>query len=202
MAADVSDPDRQSDPDPHRPAGGERVMNGVRLLLLILVAIFLALLPVSRKLALRYARLAALFVVGTVIMLPFVWLLCASFKDKSVLNEYSFLPPVAKISSATINLDNFRTLFADKQTVQGPVSFWRYVLNSLFLASAGTFISLVFGSMGGYALAKYRFAGRGWILTFMLASLTIPGVVLLAPNFEVIWRLGWMDTYRALLVPA
>jgi ABC-type glycerol-3-phosphate transport system permease component len=35
----------------------------------------------------------------------------------------------------------------------------------------------------------------------MLASLTIPGVVLLAPNFEVIWRLGWMDTYKALLIP-
>jgi len=35
----------------------------------------------------------------------------------------------------------------------------------------------------------------------MLASMTIPGVVLLAPNFEIIWRLGWMDTYKALLVP-
>jgi ABC-type glycerol-3-phosphate transport system permease component len=82
------------------------------------------------------------------------------------------------------------------------VSFWRYVLNSLFLAGAGTFISLVFSSMGGYALAKYRFRGRGLVLTFMLASLTIPAVALLAPNFEVVWRLGWMDTYRALLVPS
>ena len=176
-------------------------MNGVRLLLIVLAAIFLALLPLSRKLAWRYARLAALLVVGTVIMLPFVWLVCASFKDKAVLNEYSFLPPPAKISGETINFDNFRTLFADTQTVQGPVSFWRYALNSLFLAGAGTFISLVFGSMGGYALAKYRFPGRAGVLTFMLASLTIPGVVLLAPNFEVIWRLGWMDSYKALLVP-
>ena len=38
-------------------------------------------------------------------------------------------------------------------------------------------------------------------LTFMLASVTIPGVALLAPNFEVIWRLGWMNTYAALLIP-
>src|SRR5207237_72681 len=68
--------------------------------------------------------------------------------------------------------------------------------------SCGTFLSLVFSSMGGYALAKYRFHGRRAVLTFMLASLTIPPVVLLAPNFEVIWRLGWMDSYKALLVPA
>lgn len=177
-------------------------MNGVRLLLLVLTAVFVLLLPVSRRLAVRYARVALLLLVGTVIMLPFVWLVCASFKDKAVLNEYTFLPPPSEMSPATVNLDNFRNLLADKQTVQGPVSFWRYMFNSLFLASAGTFISLVFSSMGGYALAKYRFRGRTLTLTFMLASLTIPTVALLAPTFEVIWRLGWMDTYKALLAPA
>lgn len=177
-------------------------MNEIRWLLLILAAVFVALLPFSRTLASRYARVVLLVLVGTVIMLPFVWLVCASFKDKDVLNEYTFLPPPSNVSTATINLDNFRNLFADKQTVQGPVSFWRYMFNSLFLASAGTFISLVFSSMGGYALAKYRFRGRSPILVFMLASLAIPTVALLAPNYEVIWRLGWMDTYRTLLIPA
>lgn len=177
-------------------------MNGVRLTLLILAVVFVLLLPVSRRLAVRYARVMLLLLVGTLIMLPFVWLVCASFKDKSVLNEYTFMPPPSEISPATVNLDNFRNLLADKQTVQGPVSFWRYMFNSLFLAGAGTFISLVFSSMGGYALAKYRFRGRTLTLTFMLASLTIPTVALLAPTFEVIWRLGWMDTYKALLAPA
>ena len=176
-------------------------MNGVRLALIVLAAIFVALLFVSRRAAFRYGRVATLLVVGTVMMLPFVWLLCAAFKDRSVLNEYTFLPPPSLLSSQTINFDNFRTLFAATQTVQGPVSFWRYVFNSVFLAAGGTFISMLFSSMGGYALAKYRFPGRGAILTFMLASLTIPPVVLLAPNFEVIWRLGWMDSYRALLIP-
>ena len=176
-------------------------MNGVRLTLLILLLIFVALLPFSRRAAMRYARFALLVVVGTVIMLPFVWLICAAFKDPDVLNEYTFLPPPARISKETINLDNFRTLFEPTQTVQGPVRFWRYVFNSVFLAATGTFVSMVFSSMGGYALAKYRFRGRAGIVTFMLASMAIPGVVLLAPTFEVIWRFGWMDTFRALLIP-
>jgi ABC-type glycerol-3-phosphate transport system permease component len=176
-------------------------MNGVRLTLLLLLAVFMALLPFSRRLAARYARVALLLVVCTVIMLPFVWLICAAFKDKAVMNEHTFIPPPAKISSETINLDNFRTLLAPTPTVQGPVSFWRYVFNSILLAGGGTFISMVFSSMGGYALAKYRFRARSLLLTFMLASMTIPGIVLLAPTFEVIWRLGWMDSYRALLVP-
>ena len=176
-------------------------MNSLRLLLLILAAIFVVLLPMSRRLAMSYLRFIVLAVVGTVMLLPFVWLICAAFKDKDVLQQYTFMPPVSEISSKTVNLGNFRTLFEDKATVQGPVPFLRYVANSLVLACAGTTLSLIFSSMAGFALAKYRFRGRGPVLTFMLASMTIPGVALLAPSFEVIWRIGWMNTYWALLIP-
>jgi multiple sugar transport system permease protein len=180
---------------------GPMSLSGVHMLLIALAIVFVALLFLSRKIASWYARFALLALVGAVMLMPFAWLICAAFKDKDVLNEYMFLPPPQKISSTTINLDNFRTLFTDKATVQGPVNFWRYVGNSIFLASAATFLGVMFCSMGGYALAKYRFRGRGFVQMFMLASLTIPTVALLAPNIEVIWRLGWMDSYKALLVP-
>lgn len=177
-------------------------MNTLQISLLIVAAGFPALWLISRRWGWVYARWAGLILAAVVMTLPFVWLACAAFKDKSVLNEFMFLPPVSELSGDTINLDNFIELFSPKQTVSGTVSFWRYFANSLFLAGATTFISMVFCSMGGYALAKYRFKGRNAILGFMLASLTIPGVVLLAPNFEIIWQLGWMDSYLALIVPA
>jgi ABC-type glycerol-3-phosphate transport system permease component len=176
-------------------------MNWLHWFLLILVAIFVALLPLSRKLAVAYARYAVLILVGCVMLMPFAWLIAAAFKDPDVLNEYVFFPPPGEWSAETVNTENFAELFAPKPTLTGEVSFWRYVTNSLFLASAGTFLSLFFSSLGGYALAKFRFRGRGAVMTFMLASLTIPGVVLLAPNFDLIYRLGWMDTYKALLIP-
>jgi ABC-type glycerol-3-phosphate transport system permease component len=177
-------------------------MNGLHWLLLALLAGFGLLMLASRKTALAYARWVILLSVGTLILLPFVWLICAAFKDTTVLNEYVFLPPMHRISSSTINLNSFRTLFAEKQTVQGSVSFWRYIWNSIFLATTGTSISLLFSSMGGYALAKYHFAGRKTLLVYMLASMTIPGVMLLAPSFEVMWRLGWLDSYKAIIIPA
>ncbi len=176
-------------------------MNTLQLTLLCLVGLFVLLLPFSRRLAGSYARYTVLTLVGIVMLLPFAWLISAAFKDPAVLNEYMLLPPPGQISSKTVNLENFSELLSEKQTIQGPVSFWRYVANSLFLASTATFLTVVFSSMGGYALAKYQFRGRGPMMAFMLASMTIPGVVLLAPNFEIIWRLGWMDTYRALLIP-
>ena len=170
-------------------------------LLIALAAIFIALLPISKKLAIGYARTAVLVLVGTVILAPFAWLICAAFKDKDVLNKYTFPPPPSEISHKTVNLDNFRELFAPTPSTTGPVVFWQYVFNSLFLASTATIVSVFFCSMGGYAMAKFRFPGRTAVLTFMLASMTIPGIVLLAPNFEIVWRLGWMDTYKALIIP-
>ncbi len=176
-------------------------LSALHWVLIGLVGLFLLLLAVSRKLAWGYARIALLAVVGTIMLAPFAWLICAAFKDKDVLNKYTFLPPPHEISHQTVNLDNFRDLFTPTASTNGPVSFWQYIFNSLFLASTATIVSVFFCSMGGYAMAKFRFPGRTMVLTFMLASMTIPGVVLLAPNFEIIWRLGWLDSYRALIIP-
>jgi ABC-type glycerol-3-phosphate transport system permease component len=205
--------------------------NGLQWTIVAFACAFALIFPLSRKNAYTFGRVSALLAVCAVMLLPFVWLACAAFKDRAVLNEFTFLPPAhtwrgdfvradvdgvgqlvpaasvpgdkkpADVIHGTINFDNFRTLFEPKATTQGPVTFWRYLANSLFLASAGTVISLFFSSLGGYALAKYNFRGRSALLTFMLASLTVPGVLFLAPNFEIIWRLGWMDSYKALLVP-
>jgi ABC-type glycerol-3-phosphate transport system permease component len=175
-------------------------VNGLRWALIAAFAIFAMLLPISYNIATRFARLALLLSIATVIMLPFVWLICSSFKQ-NVFDGHTFLPAPGPGVTDNVNLYNFKTLFTPTETVRGPVTFWRYIFNSVFLATAGTFISLVFCSMGGYAMAKYRFRGRTPLITFMLASMTIPGVMLLSPNFFIIWHIGWMDTYRGLIVP-
>ena len=172
----------------------------IHWVLLTLLIIFIVLTFIAPKLAVAFGRYTLLTIAAIVVLMPFAWLICASFK-KVPLDDYTFFPPPSKMTPDTISLDNFRTLFEPKETVSGTVTFWRYILNSLFLASTATFVSLVFCSMGGFAMAKYRFRGRTALITFMLASLTIPGVVLLAPNFEIIWHLGWMDTYRGLIIP-
>jgi ABC-type glycerol-3-phosphate transport system permease component len=176
-------------------------MNFLHLCLIFLAAIFLALWFFSRSAALKYGRFAILLLVATVMLMPFAWLVCSAFKSIDAMDRYTFLPPPSQISCDNLNLDNFRSLLEKQPTLSGPVTFWRYVANSLFLASTTTVVSLFFCSLGGYALAKYRFRGRNAVMVYMLSSMAIPAVVLLAPNFEVIWRLGWMDTYKALIIP-
>lgn len=179
-------------------------MNPLRLVLLLLGLGFVGLYlrsPRSPKLAFRYLRVVVLLLASALVLAPFVWLVAAAFKDKSVVNEYVFFPPLAEWSTKTLNLDNFRRLFAGDETVQGKVYFTRYVLNSLFFASASTVLQLLFCSAAGYALAKFEFHGKRPLMTFMLGSMMIPGVLLFAPVYELMVRLGLVDTYYGLVLP-
>jgi len=180
---------------------GDLQITWIHWTLLALAISFLVILPISKKMAISYGRFIMLGLIAIVMVLPFLWLICAAFRDKNAFNDYVFLPKPSEWSTDKVNLSNFRSLFERTESVQGPVYFWRYILNSMFLAGAATFAALVFCSMGGYALAKYKFRGSGALMAFMIASMTIPGFLLLAPNYEIIWKIGWMDTYKALIVP-
>jgi multiple sugar transport system permease protein len=181
-------------------------MNTIHFVLLALLAPMFVLYRRPALLA-RYARALALGIACLVVLAPFFWLLAAIFKDKSVFNEYVFFPPLREWSRQTINLDNFVQLFrGGKRGTQGTISsgaisFWQYVLNSAVYSTVGTVVQLFFSSLGGYALAKYDFRGKGLLMTFMLGSMTIPSVLLLAPLYKMIVDLGLVDSILGLIVP-
>src|SRR5207237_8039957 len=79
--------------------------------------------------------------------------------------------------------------------------FGRWMLNSIFLASAQTVISVTLASLGGFALAKYRFRGRKLIMAMMLGTMLLPSQVLMPSSYELMYKFGWIDSYLAILVP-
>jgi ABC-type glycerol-3-phosphate transport system permease component len=115
--------------------------------------------------------------------------------------KYTFLPPVSEWSKETLNFGNFVKLFEPKPSIHGYIYFWQYLINSLFLAAGLTCLQVFFCSMAGYALAKHNFKGKRPIMLFMLGSMMIPGVILLAPLYKLIVSIGWIDSYLALLLP-
>lgn len=179
-------------------------MNPLRLVCLALVLGFVVLWlrsPKNPKLALAYLRYVLLGFAACLILAPFLWLVASAFKDRLVQNEYIFFPPLSGWSDKTMNLDNFRRLFAGDASVTGKVYFWQYVLNSLFLTTVITVLQTLFCSAAGYALAKFEFQGKKALMTFMLGSMMIPSVLLLAPLYEMIVKLGLVDSYAALILP-
>ena len=177
-------------------------MTTIQYIIAGLTALILGLACVGpRGSALGLVRVALLTAAGALTLAPFAWLLCATIKDPSVMMAHTFLPPITSWSSETINLTNFRLLFRGEPTAHGVITFWLYLANSLFLASTQTVIALVLSSLGGYALAMYEFRGRTAMATFMLGTMMIPGMILMAPVYRLLYGFGWLDTWWSLLVP-
>lgn len=120
---------------------------------------------------------------------PLVWLVAAAFKNSEDFYRYNFFPPLSRMS-----LDNFRSLL-------GQIPFMRFMMNSLFVSGVTVMVQLFFASLGGFALAKYQFRGKRVLMVIMLATMMLPAQVLLAPLYELIYRMGLMDTHLGLIVP-
>lgn len=79
--------------------------------------------------------------------------------------------------------------------------FARYFLNSTIISVAETVGVLVTSALAGYAFARMRFAGREVLFVLFLGTIMVPGEVQLVPNYITIARLGWLNTYNALIIP-
>ena len=120
---------------------------------------------------------------------PILWLVAATTKGTDDLFHYTFFPPLSRLSLAS-----FRDLFTT-------VPYGRYLLNSTFITCASVLVQLFFSSLAGFALAKYEFRGKKAVMVLMLATLLIPGQVVMAPLYELLYRLGLVDTYAGLIIP-
>ena len=81
------------------------------------------------------------------------------------------------------------------------VPYNRYFINSVFIATASTLLTLFFCSLGGYAFAKYQFRGQKILFGILLASMMVPFQVLLVPLFGLMYDIGWLNSYKAIVIP-
>lgn len=74
--------------------------------------------------------------------------------------------------------------------------------NSVFLAGSITILNTIFSALAAYAFAKIPFPGRDRIFGFMLLTMMIPGVLFLIPTYVLMYRIGWVGHFEALIVPS
>ncbi len=106
------------------------------------------------------------------------------------------LEPISRAGQIWLRLtDSFRKAW-------NSMPFGRFYLNSLFVAISITVGQTLTSAMAAYAFARLRWRGRDKFFVAYLATMMIPGAVLIVPNFLVMRYLGWFDTYKALILPA
>jgi multiple sugar transport system permease protein len=82
-----------------------------------------------------------------------------------------------------------------------PINFWRYLLNSVTVATLVTVGQLLFSAMAAYAFARLRWRWRGPVFAFFLTGLMIPAIFTFLPNFVIIKQLGLVDSLLGISLP-
>ena len=126
---------------------------------------------------------------------PLVYAINSAFKP---LDEIFIYPPRLFVRNPTMN--NFQDLLV----IMGKswVPFTRYLFNTVFITSLGTAGHLLIASMGAYVLAKYEFPGGKAFFNLVVVALMFSGYVTAIPNYLLMSKIGWVDTYWAIIVPS
>lgn len=122
---------------------------------------------------------------AVVFVAPVIWLLVASF---------SRAPLSGNLWNSGWTLANYRIMLKES-------AMPRWLLVSLFVCSLQTVLTVLLCSLGGFALAKYRFRGRRVLMALMLATLLLPAQVLLPSAWNVVRAVGLLDSYFAIILP-
>jgi multiple sugar transport system permease protein len=142
-------------------------------------------------------------------MVPFFWMLATSFKPLSEVEGGQFLPREWQIRyerdpanpARFRRVNNYMEVIASADEKKR-IPFGRYYFNSVFVASWVTLLQVLTSAMAAYAFSRVVWPGRDRVFLLYLATLMVPGLVTLIPNFWLLQRLGLINTYFVLIVPA
>jgi multiple sugar transport system permease protein len=142
----------------------------------------------TSKVVLYTLAYSLLIIFAFIMLMPFVWMLLSTFKDQRELFEF---PP--KFLPKRFSLNNYIEVFK-------AVPFVRYYLNSLLVTFTSVVLNLFSSSLAGFAFAKYRFRGREIIFKVILGAMMIPFPVTIIPLYIMVYDLGLVDSYFALIM--
>lgn len=137
----------------------------------------------------QFGSITVMIFIVVVMILPFLWMLSTSLKSQEYILSTTpqFIPQPVTFESYLILVQR--------------IELGRTFFNSLFVAVVGSVGQILVAAMAAFAFSRIAWQGRDTVFLFYLATMMIPSVVLVLPQFALIRALGWVNTYAALIVP-
>ncbi|MEU1086106.1 carbohydrate ABC transporter permease [Streptomyces sp. NPDC005892] len=131
----------------------------------------------------------ALIVIGIGSILPLYWTFVAAShtQDEVLASTPPFLPG--------------GRLWHNLQAAWEGAALGKAIVNTLIVSASITAATLFFCTLAGYAFAKMRFRGRGWLMTAVIATLTIPPQLSVVPLFMMMSDIGWSGKLESVIFP-
>ena len=132
---------------------------------------------------------AFLIVMALIVLFPFYWMIISSLKT---LAEYRLSVPT--FWPKQIMLSNYVEAFT-------AASLGQLFYNTMIVGVVSTLLSLVITVLSAFAFARLEFKGRETLFALLLATMMIPGELFTITNYATVTSLGWMNTYKVLIIP-
>jgi len=132
---------------------------------------------------------AFLIVLALLVSAPFLWMLVTSLQ-----------PDISAVLARPFRFP-WPPAFGNYAEAWRSAPFGIYTFNSVSTALAATLLQVLNAILCAYAFTNLRFPGKNFVFTLVLIVLMIPSQVAVVPSYAVISRLGWLDTYRGLIIP-
>ena len=140
----------------------------------------------------RAGRYVVLILLALIFISPLLFMLVTSFKTRA---DATSLPP--EWIPNTFSLDAYRALLAGS----GETPVLRWFANSMVAAALHALLVVATSAMAAYALARMDFAGKKIVFGTIIATLFVPPVILIIPNYLIVGQLRWLNTLIAIIVP-
>jgi multiple sugar transport system permease protein len=141
-----------------------------------------------RRPARRLSRQLLLLVLSAVTVAPFAWMVTTSLKSFADVYQAPYLYPTAFHGSNYVH-------------AWQAAPFAHYYLNSLVMTAGILAGHLVIDTLAAYAFARLRFPLCNTLFVVLVATMLVPQFVTILPAYDLVIRLGWYDSYAALIVP-
>jgi cellobiose transport system permease protein len=138
-----------------------------------------------KKLVLHFLLLIGVFIS----IFPFYWLAVMSTNKTSDILRF---PPKLIFGSE---------LFTNINNVLQNVDFFKAFINTVFVSTTSAVAILFFCSLAGFTFAKFQFPGKKILFTSLLITMMIPSQLSFVPSYIMISKIGWVDTFQALIIP-
>lgn len=145
----------------------------------------------TKKLNINHLIVHLILLAGVaVVVFPFLWMILTSFKTSG---EAMKIPP-------TIFPEKFVTT-AYHTIVSSAIPFGTVYMNTIISTVVTTIVQIAFCSMAGYAFGRIDFPFKNAIFVLILSVLMVPGQIFLIPQYQIIQKMGLLDTIPALFMP-
>ena len=133
-----------------------------------------------------------IFAIGIIMVYPLIWMVMSSFKEtNTIFTTASSLIPEHFV---TDNYANGWKGFAK-------ISFSTFFKNSIFISVIATIGTIASSAVVAYGFARFKFRGKGILFSAMLLSMMLPAQVLMIPQYLWYQKLGWVGSYKPLIIP-